>query len=287
MKKFFMMLPLMVALVAFVGCSKTTDDEVDGENLKENDPYYESFKIAGCGIFGEPEFIAGTTEQVETSEGPLDVQLAWSDFYAWDGNLNFNENTQAFEGKGFLISGRVPVKFVTTAGYEGAYINPENGWRVESSSSSKPQEGVMEPGVIDPATFGDWVNYQKFDGEEPDQDKIWKKTHGTLFSQSNIPEQMEEYLYGMFRGYINRMVISDGETFAWAADVNMSNMTGDQRCYGFHYNPETNTMTKPYNFRTVNRTFNQALLNAPQKAPAVNRVISTNDLRKAYPAVKK
>lgn len=291
MKKFFMMLPLMVALVAFVGCSKTTDEPVEGENLNEDSRYYDQFNIADYGIFGDqPELISGTQTTVEVGgAGEVTVQLAYFDFYAWDGNLNFNETSGEFTGKGLLISGKVPVYVIMEGQYSGYIVNP-TAYRVENSSSVS--EAVMAVGVIDPATYGDWINYQMFEADEPDQDKIWKKTNGTLFSESDIPNQIMEYQAGMYRGAINRMVINlgeEGEITSWGADVNWSNMTGDQRCYGFHFDPETETMTKPYNYRSVNRKFHEDVLNAPQQAPAVNatRTISVNDLRKAYPAVKK
>ncbi len=291
MKKFFMMLPLMVALVAFVGCSKTTDDPVEGENLNEDSRYYDQFNIADYGIFGDqPELISGTQTTVEVGgAGEVTVQLAYFDFYAWDGNLNFNETSGEFTGKGLLISGKVPVYVIMEGQYSGYIVNP-TAYRVENSSSVS--EAVMAVGVIDSATYGDWINYQMFEADEPDQDKIWKKTNGTLLSESDIPNQIMEYQAGMYRGAINRMVINlgeEGEITSWGADVNWSNMTGDQRCYGFHFDPETETMTKPYNYRSVNRKFHEDVLNAPQQAPAVNatRVITVNNLRKAYPAVKK
>lgn len=291
MKKFFMMLPLMVALVAFVGCSKTTSDPVEGENLNEDSRYYDQFNIADYGIFGDqPELISGTQTTVEVGDaGEVTVQLAYFDFYAWDGNLNFNETSGEFTGKGLLISGKVPVYVIMEGQYSGYIVNP-TAYRVENSSSVS--EAVMAVGVIDSTTYGDWINYQMFEADEPDQDKIWKKTNGTLLSESDIPNQIMEYQAGMYRGAIKRMVINlgeEGEITSWGADVNWSNMTGDQRCYGFHFDPETNTMTKPYNYRSVNRKFHEDVLNAPQQAPAVNatRTISVNDLRKAYPAVKK
>lgn len=291
MKKFFMMLPLMVALVAFVGCSKTTSDPVEGENLNEDSRYYDQFNIADYGIFGDqPELISGTQTTVEVGDaGEVTVQLAYFDFYAWDGNLNFNETSGEFTGKGLLISGKVPVYVIMEGQYSGYIVNP-TAYRVENSSSVS--EAVMAVGVIDSTTYGDWINYQMFEADEPDQDKIWKKTNGTLLSESDIPNQIMEYQAGMYRGAIKRMVINlgeEGEITSWGADVNWSNMTGDQRCYGFHFDPETETMTKPYNYRSVNRKFHEDVLNAPQQAPAVNatRTISVNDLRKPHPAVKK
>lgn len=291
MKKFFMMLPLMVALVAFVGCSKTTSDPVEGENLNEDSRYYDQFNIADYGIFGDqPELISGTQTTVEVGgAGEVTVQLAYFDFYAWDGNLNFNETSGEFTGKGLLISGKVPVYVIMEGQYSGYIVNP-TAYRVENSSSVS--EAVMAVGVIDSTTYGDWINYQMFEADEPDQDKIWKKTNGTLLSESDIPNQIMEYQAGMYRGAIKRMVINlgeEGEITSWGADVNWSNMTGDQRCYGFHFDPETETMTKPYNYRSVNRKFHEDVLNAPQQAPAVNatRVITVNNLRKAHPAVKK
>lgn len=291
MKKFFMMLPLMVALVAFVGCSKTTNDPVEGENLNEDSRYYDQFNIADYGIFGDqPELISGTQTTVEVGDaGEVTVQLAYFDFYAWDGNLNFNETSGEFTGKGLLISGKVPVYVIMEGQYSGYIVNP-TAYRVENTSSVS--EAVMAVGVIDSTTYGDWINHQMFGADEPDQDKIWKKTNGTLLSESDIPKQIMEYQAGMYRGAIKRMVINlgeEGEITSWGADVNWSNMTGDQRCYGFHFDPETNTMTKPYNYRSVNRKFHEDVLNAPQQAPAVNatRTISVNDLRKPHPAVKK
>ena len=292
MKKFFMMLPLMVALVAFVGCSKDDDNHpVGNENLNEDSRYYDQFNIADYGIFGDqPELISGTQTTVEVGDaGEVTVQLAYFDFYAWDGNLNFNETSGEFTGKGLLISGKVPVYVIMEGQYSGYIVNP-TAYRVENSSSVS--EAVMAVGVIDSTTYGDWINYQMFEADEPDQDKIWKKTNGTLLSESDIPNQIMEYQAGMYRGAIKRMVINlgeEGEITSWGADVNWSNMTGDQRCYGFHFDPETNTMTEPYNYRSVNRKFHEDVLNAPQQAPAVNatRTISVNDLRKAYPAVKK
>ncbi|MCQ2343511.1 MAG: hypothetical protein MJ002_01130 [Paludibacteraceae bacterium] len=293
MKKFFMMLPLMVALVAFVGCSKTTDDPVEGENLNEDSRYYDQFNIANCGIFGEePELVPGTQTTMDVQgAGEVTVQLAYFDFYAWDGSLNYNETSGEFTGKGLLISGKVPVYMIMEGEYAGSIINPTTGcYRVENTSAAS--EGVMAAGVIDRETYGDWVNYEIFEGEEPDQDKIFKKTNGTLLSESDIPQNIQEDRLGLYRGAIKRMVINLGaesEVTSWGADVEWSNMTGDQRCYGFHFNPETNTMTKPYNYRSLNRKFHEDVLNAPQQAPAVNatRTISVNDLRKAYPAVKK
>lgn len=296
MKKFFMMLPLMVALVAFVGCSKTTDEPVEGENLKENDPYYNSFEIVDYDIFEQEttQFVPGSETTLNIEGEETAVQLEYLDFYAWDSNVRFNDQTNSFDGNGHILGyENIPLYVIMEGQHEGSYIIPTNGFRV--AKTSKAEEGVMSPGVIDPDTYGDYIDYIMFGGEEPsehDFEKICKETNGTLFAQAVNSNGAQEYFSFVFRGAINRMVINlgeEGEITSWGADVNWSNMTGDQRCYGFHFDPETNTMTKPYNYRSVNRKFHEDVLNAPQQAPAVNatRVITVNNLRKAHPAVKK
>lgn len=294
MKKIFMMLPLMVALIALVGCKKTTDDPVEGENLKEDSPYYNQFNIANYGIFGEePELIPGTQTTLNFSVGEMAVQLAYFDFYAWDGNLSYNENSGQFTGKGLLIGGLVPLYMIVEQGeYYGRYVNPTTGYFCVKTSSSAT-EGVMAPGVIDPATYGDWIDYCCFTLEDmPDVEKILKNTNGTLFGEYDVPQDINEIDGLIYRGAISRMVIQisdEGAVTAWGADVNWSNMTGDQRAYGFHFDPVTETITKPYNYRSVNRKFHEDVLNAPQQAPAFNAdfVIDVKQLRKARPAIRK
>lgn len=298
MKKFFMMLPLMVALVALVGCkkdsTKSTDPDtpdVPGEDLKENDPYYSSLNIIGCAIFGEPEMIPGTQTQIQISEEEtVDAQLGKSLFIAWGSGVSYDDNQGTFTGKGFVIKSIVAVYFVTSGEYAGVYFSPENGFRVMASSDP---EGVMTPGHIDPTTYGDWISYLNGEIETVDTTKIWSNTKGTFICMDDYTdtESYPETMLALYRGQINKMVINPGQNNAvtsWGADVTWSNMTSAIRMYGFQVDTAKMTLVKPYNYKSVNKKFNESVLNAAQSAPAraPRAFRSIADLRKPM-ALKK
>lgn len=289
MKKFFMMLPLMVALVALVGCSKDsskTDDPVPGEDLKENDPYYNSLTIVDCNIFGEPTLIPGTETQFQISESEtVDAQLGNCQFLAWGSGISYDDNQGQFNGKGFMINTTVAVYFITSGEYEGSYFLPDNGFRVQSSTSVA--EGIMTPGAIDPTTYGDWLCYLNGQIETVDTATIWSKTKGTLLCLDDYTdtENYPETMTGLYRGKINKMVINltqSGAISSWGADVTWSNMTSAIRMYGFQVDTATWEIVKPYNYKSVDRKFNESVLNAasqvPARAPRTMRSVA--DIRK-------
>jgi len=279
----------MVALVALVGCKKDNNNgATTGEDLKENDAYYESFTITNCGIFNEPEMIAGTEQQFQIDQQgtTVNAQLANFDFIAWGSGVTYSENTNKFSGKGFVINSVVPVYIITSpAEYANQYFLPEGGYKIGNTST--PAEGVMAAGKIDAASYGDWIAYLNGETKTVDSAAIFSKTAGTLFSLNDYDDTQSypESYAGLYRGQINKIVIKtddNGAVTSWGADVTWSNMTSDIRMYGFQIDPETKTLVRPYNYKSVNRKFHEDVLNAAPSAPAraPRAIRSVSELRR-------
>lgn len=245
------------------------------------DQLYDNFKIAGFGLFGsEFEPIAGTDTVLELSDGSIvNCDLEYINWFGWDGDLEHAGNETGWVGDGlFLSGGKVAVYVIKGGQYDGYYI----GSRIWTAGYEKDENDVkaynLLKGHVDPATYGDWlcVVYGEKDKDDVDQELIWSKTGGFYFTEWNVEEDFNYGDYGIFFGFINKMIFipedeDEGTDAMFAADVDWSNLTSEDRLWGFQFDlahyQETNVENEggeilfvhPYDYAKVHKVFNQEL----------------------------
>lgn len=241
---------------------------------------YDRFNMAGYGLFGsEFEFVAGTDTTIELSDGSMvNAQKAGIHWYGWDGDLSFVNGT-GWVGQGEVIDGGQVYVYVIKGGqYDGYYIGtPE--WVCYPTTEEYPVY-CINPGYINPETYGDWVSYLYEDTThhqavvgDPDQDIIWAENGGCLIASWDTSD--EDYgcnlNFGLYDAKINKFIFVDedeeeGTEAMFAADLDWFNMTDSNRIYGFAVDYEKFLehaqqgvryieFIRPYDFATVHKVF--------------------------------
>ena len=78
----------------------------------------------GMGLFRLGQTMIGEPYEVETSVGNLTVANYEGVWYAWDENINYDDET-GFSGAGFLSIFSTPVEIILEGDYKGAYVTGE------------------------------------------------------------------------------------------------------------------------------------------------------------------
>lgn len=247
-----------------------------------NEALYEAFNVAGFGLFGsEFEPIAGTDTVITLTNGStVNCNLNYITWYGWDGDLTYIDGGTGWAGDGlFIVGGKVPVYVINGGEYDGYYIGTQI-WTMgfeENAGDIMPYN--CGRGFVDPATYGDWVSYVYGDSIDGviDQEIIWSKTDGALFTYWSVTEDFNYANYGLYYGFINKLIFmeedeDEGIEAAFWADIDWANLTADDRAFGFLFDLDH------YNATYVEGEGGEMLFARPYDYAQVHKVLGSQEL---------
>lgn len=122
--------------------------------LVTNDAVLDNYQLLSCGLFGSPEMIPGTEQDITMSSGDTyKCQLGYITMYAWDNNITF-VNGKGFGGAGYFFIAELPVFWITEGQYQGAYVGNSDGFYIAPNP-----EDTIAPYT---ALSGELVNLQSY-----------------------------------------------------------------------------------------------------------------------------
>jgi hypothetical protein len=229
---------------------------------------YEIYDVAGYGLFGEFEPIAGSDTILAISVGDVNVRMNKIALLAWDGNLNFVSGT-GWSGDGLLTEGDVfvyvivegPETNANAAQYVGYYIGSGYfGYADLKSAGYSYYPYYGQSGKISVNNYGKFISslITAETSDDIDMDAYENMVSGAYVYEVDADND-SWYSYYPF-AVINRLYIEedDAESFEYGADVTWSNMTDEDRFFGLKVNIEevegkqtvTGVVT-PYDYATV------------------------------------
>lgn len=212
-----------------------------------NDAVYSMFEIADYGLFGADWIDLGEKDTVLTlSDGDYTCVLKGINMYAWDSDVAYVDG-KGWAGEGFFYDlGQVSLYVITKGEYAGYYVGAA-AFQIDDLQG-KHYHGCCEAGVVDPATYGEFVQAQYSQGElTPDFDKMFEHTTGALICLNEPDEESEtgympSFYWGFNYGAIKNLILIPGEEDEngniisenmYAAQLEWCNLTDSTRLYGF------------------------------------------------------
>lgn len=229
---------------------------------------YEIYDVAGYGLFGDFEEIAGTDTILRISVGEVNVRLNKISLLAWDGNLNYVKGS-GWSGDGLLTEGEISVYLIVAgeqtdanaAQYVGYYISSGGfGFANLKNAGYDYYPYYGQSGKIDVQNYGKFLSslIHAESSEDIDRDALDNMVSGAYVYEVDADND-DWYSYYPF-AVIDNLEIeeNDDDTFEYGADVTWSNLTDDDRYFGLKVVIEEvegqNTITDvvtPYDYATV------------------------------------
>lgn len=239
---------------------------------------YEIYDVAGYGLFGDFEEIAGSDTVITISVGEVNVRLNEITMLAWDGNLNY---ATGWSGDGLVTEGKICVYVIVegeqtnanAAQYVGYYIGSgAYGFADIKGSGYDYYPYYGQSGKISVNDYGNFLTLW-FSTEEVDENELVgyfnKMVTGAYvyYVDSDNDNWYSWYPYAV----VNNLYIQEDndDSFEYGADITWSNLTDDDRFMGMKANfvetadGTTVEIVTPFDYATVGPmhfgtlTFNQ------------------------------
>ena len=209
---------------------------------------YEIYDVAGYGLFGKFEEIAGTDTIITISKGDVNVRLNKITFLAWDGNVNYVSGS-GWSGEGLLTEAEIVVYLIVdgdatsanAAQYVGYYIGTSS-WGVADIKGAgfDYYPYYAQSGKISVNDYGNFLSLWFSDDENVDEDAL-KTYYDNMIDGAYVyvVDADNDNWYSWYPyAVIDKLYIeeADDESFEYGADVTWSNLTDEDRFVGMKVN---------------------------------------------------
>ena len=233
-----------------------------------NDAALENYAIGGWGLFGTPEYIAGTERYVTfTSGDSAKCQLGYISLYVWDNNLTYVSGS-GFSGTGYICSAELPVWWVIEGDNAGYYVGSRNGFFIDTITTGYTYEPyVAERGeLVDVNKYGEfysqYVAYLSDTTVDVDAKLYSESMTGAHLCILYADDDTQSWYVGNMK-YANLLTGTDEETgttnYYYKATVEWFDFYSDDRWFGlkanFNEEGDIESIVTPYDMRTVEKEY--------------------------------
>ena len=228
-----------------------------------NDAALDNYQLLSYGLFGSPEMIPGTEQDLKmTSGATYKCQLGYISMYAWDNNISFVNGT-GFGGAGYFFVAELPVYFITEAGpNQGKYVGNSDGFYI----APNPQDTIapytaLSGELTDLQSYGDfWKAVIDPATEEVTQeiaDLYLNSQVGTQIFHMDFEEESQSWNLGNVAAA--HMFENENDEFQYEITIDWYDFVNENRLYGLLCNVNDSgvveSLVEPYDMRTIKKDY--------------------------------
>ena len=227
-----------------------------------NDAALDNYQLLSYGLFGSPEMIPGTEQDLKmTSGATYKCQLGYISMYAWDNNISFVNGT-GFGGAGYFFVAEVPVFWITEGQHQGSYVGNSDGFY----SAPNPQDTIapytaLSGELTDVQSYGDfWKALIDPATEEVTQeiaDLYLNSQVGTQIFHMDFEEEDQSWNLGNVAAA--HMFENENDEFQYEITIDWYDFVNENRLYGLLCNVNDSgvveSLVEPYDMRTIKKDY--------------------------------
>ena len=230
--------------------------------LVTNDAVLDNYQLLSYGLFGSPEMIPGTEQDITMSSGDTyKCQLGYITMYAWDNNITFVNGT-GFSGAGYFFIAEFPVFWITEGQYQGSYIGNSDGFYIAPNP-----EDTIAPYT---ALSGELVNLQSY-GDfwklvvDPATETITDEDYALYFDAQvgtqiffmDFAEQDQSWYFGnVAKAHIYE---NENDELQYEITIDWYDYVNENRLYGLLCNTDESgnvlNIVEPYDMRIIQKEY--------------------------------
>ena len=227
-----------------------------------NDAALDNYQLLSYGLFGSPEMIPGTEQDIEmTSGATYKCQLGYITMYAWDNNVSFVNGT-GFGGAGYFFIAELPVFWITEGQYQGYYVGNSKGFYIAPNP-----EDTIAPYTALSGELTDLQSYGDFWKAiiDPATEELTQEI-ADLYLNSQVGTQIfimdfEEEDQSWNLGNVAKAHIYDNENdeLQYEITIDWYDYVNENRLYGLLCNVNDSgyveSLVEPYDMRIINKNY--------------------------------
>ena len=228
-----------------------------------NDAALDNYQLLSYGLFGSPEMIPGTEQDLKmTSGATYKCQLGYISMYAWDNNISFVNGT-GFGGAGYFFVAELPVYFITEAGpNQGKYVGNSDGFYI----APNPQDTIapytaLSGELTDVKSYGDfWKAVIDPATEKVTQeiaDLYLNSQVGTQIFHMDFEKKSQSWNLGNVAAA--HLYENENEELQYEITLDWYDFVNENRLYGLLCNVNDSgvveSLVEPYDMRTIKKDY--------------------------------
>ena len=227
-----------------------------------NDAALDNYQLLSYGLFGSPEMIPGTEQDLKmTSGATYKCQLGYISMFAWDNNISFVNGT-GFGGAGYFFVAEVPVFWITEGQHQGKYVGNSDGFYI----APNPQDTLapytaLSGELTDLQSYGDfWKALIDPATEEVTQeiaDLYLNSQVGTQIFHMDFEEESQSWNLGNVAAA--HMFENENDEFQYEITIDWYDFVNENRLYGLLCNVNDSgvveSLVEPYDMRTIKKDY--------------------------------
>ena len=230
--------------------------------LVTNDAVLDNYQLLSYGLFGSPEMIPGTEQDITMSSGDTyKCQLGYITMYAWDNNITFVNGT-GFGGAGYFFIAEFPVFWITEGKHQGYYVGNSDGFYI----APNPEDTIAPYSAL----AGELVNLQSY-GDfwklvvDPATETITDEDYA-LYTDAQVGTQIfymdfEEQDQSWYSGNVAKAHIyeNEAEELQYEITIDWYDYVNENRLYGLLCNTDESgnvlNIVEPYDMRIIQKEY--------------------------------
>ena len=227
-----------------------------------NDAALDNYQLLSYGLFGSPEMIPGTEQDLKmTSGATYKCQLGYISMYAWDNNISFVNGT-GFGGAGYFFVAEVPVFWITEGQHQGSYVGNSDGFYI----APNPQD-TLAPYTAFSGELTDLQSYGDFWKAviDPATEKVTQEI-ADLYLNSQVGTQIfhmdfeeESQSWNLGNVAAAHMFENENDEFQYEITIDWYDFVNENRLYGLLCNVNDSgvveSLVEPYDMRTIKKDY--------------------------------
>ena len=227
-----------------------------------NDAALDNYQLLSYGLFGSPEMIPGTEQDLKmTSGATYKCQLGYISMYAWDNNISFVNGT-GFGGAGYFFVAEVPVFWITEGQHQGSYVGNSDGFYI----APNPQDTLapytaLSGELTDLQSYGDFwkalIDPATKELTQEIADLYLNSQVGTQIFHMDFEEESQSWNLGNVAAA--HMFENENDEFQYEITIDWYDFVNENRLYGLLCNVNDSgvveSLVEPYDMRTIKKDY--------------------------------
>ena len=227
-----------------------------------NDAALDNYQLLSYGLFGSPEMIPGTEQDLKmTSGATYKCQLGYISMYAWDNNISFVNGT-GFGGAGYFFVADVPVFWITEGQHQGSYVGNSDGFYI----APNPQDTLapytaLSGELTDLQSYGDFwkavIDPATKEVTQEIADLYLNSQVGTQIFHMDFEEEDQSWNLGNVAAA--HMFENENDEFQYEITIDWYDFVNENRLYGLLCNVNDSgvveSLVEPYDMRTIKKDY--------------------------------
>lgn len=227
-----------------------------------NDAALDNYQLLSYGLFGSPEMIPGTEQDLKmTSGATYKCQLGYISMYAWDNNISFVNGT-GFGGAGYFFVAEVPVFWITEGQHQGSYVGNSDGFYI----APNPQDTLapytaLSGELTDLQSYGDFwkavIDPATKEVTQEIADLYLNSQVGTQIFHMDFEEEDQSWNLGNVAAA--HMFENENDEFQYEITIDWYDFVNENRLYGLLCNVNDSgvveSLVEPYDMRTIKKDY--------------------------------